>query len=133
MYTAVGCGGLINSMFPAGVQYDWSLLDETSDGAALGRQLVGHFREHVFPYLEHFSHFDNALKLWARAYEFPRWSRVAAILLRGNRDDAFQEIDTVIKETEVEYRENPKLGLEDRLRDLNTFRSFLTVSTSMKN
>ena len=128
LYSVTGCGGLIINMFPRDLAPSWSLFDANSSPEALGQEMVGQFQKYVFPYVEHFSHLDNALTYWAGGGPFDRMARAAALLLRGQRDQAFKELDERIAEAEQEYQETLKPGHAERVAEFRRFRAFLATA-----
>jgi hypothetical protein len=132
MYAVTGCGGLIRSMFPRSLSPSWDLIDENADPVSLGHEMIGQFQQYVFPYLDHFSHFENALEYWAGSGRFSPMARVAALLLRGERNKGFGELDDLTKMAMAEYQETQKPGDAEQVAELRCFRVFLESADTSK-
>ena len=126
LISAAGCGGSVENILPRGTHRSWSWIDETSDSELIGQEIVDQFRQYVFPYLDEFRNLENAIKLWQGRRSFEGLARVAAILLLGNRDGAFSELDELIKSAEQEYEERQAGGykIASAARELDAYRRF---------
>jgi hypothetical protein len=130
IFSATGCGGRLQLLFPREVEPRWSWIDESTSAEDLGAELVGQLDQYVFPYLDHYRKLGNAMEFWARDREYGCLARVAAILLLGERDNAFAEMDDLIRarveEHETAKAENYKpVSAAQRLEACSRFKEFL--------
>jgi hypothetical protein len=133
LYSAAGCGGLIDRVIPSRLRrVKWSLIEPGTDSEAVGNELVHQFETRVFPFLEHYRKLEHAVEYWEGYKHINGMSRAAAILLLGDRDRAFADLAQQITDAEQDLRERGRPGEQMIVDQLREFWKYLESADTAK-